>query len=57
LSQLVAFLADISSKGPVKVICYFATCACVDYFARILGRLAELKHLPVGERKMGKKAK
>jgi len=42
LSQLAAFLASHPSE---KIIVYFLTCACVDYFATALPRLAACKKI------------
>eukprot|EP00249_Psilotum_nudum_P014508 c24857_g1_i1 orf=83-1495(+) len=43
-SQLVQFLSDFSSK---KVIVYFMTCACVDFWGTVLPALPSLKYIPV----------
>jgi len=44
ISQLAAFLAEHIHE---KVIVYFLTCACVDYFAVALPRLPNCKRIPI----------
>lgn len=46
LAQLVAFLSDELAAGR-KLMVYFLTCACVDYYASALTRLPRLRGLPV----------
>jgi ATP-dependent RNA helicase DDX55/SPB4 len=46
LAQLAAFLAARARSE--KVIVYFLTCACVDFFAAALPRLAPLRGAPGG---------
>jgi ATP-dependent RNA helicase DDX55/SPB4 len=46
LAQLAAFLAARARRE--KVIVYFLTCACVDFFAAALPRLAPLRGAPGG---------
>jgi ATP-dependent RNA helicase DDX55/SPB4 len=46
LAQLVAFLCDELAAGR-KLMVYFLTCACVDYYASALTRLPVMRGLPV----------
>ena len=43
LNQLVAFINKTQAERPCKFMVYFATCACVDYFGRLLLALQALK--------------
>ena len=44
LDQLVAFL---ESHRKSKIILFFLTCACVDFFYKLLSRLPQLSDIPV----------
>ena len=44
LNQLVNFLTKNKDK---KFIVYFMTCACVDYFWKMLSNLSSLKNFPM----------
>ena len=46
LAQLVHFVAGRLAEGH-KVMVYFLTCACVDYYALALTRLAALRDAPI----------
>jgi hypothetical protein len=44
LSQLIHFIRE---HKQLKLMIYFLTCACVDYFERLLPMLPQLKDVPI----------